>query len=104
MRFMSRAPRALAVVVGGTLTMCAVALSPRLPLSVGVGVAGAGTAQERPGGGTGSTGTPLKVLVLFQDQPSPHGATVGVNVVFDTGNSTLEGIVPIMNCDEGGTP
>src|SRR5262245_26764516 len=82
MRFVRRAPRAAAWMIGGALTM-GVAVSAPSPGewasmfgdALGIEVARAAPAVQRAPAGTGSTGTPLKVLVLLQDQQPEHSAT-----------------------------
>ncbi len=69
MRFVTRAPRFLSLLIGGAMAVWVATLSPRLPI---LDVAGAaGLPQATPA--QASTGRPLEVLFLGHDQPT-HGA------------------------------
>ncbi len=69
MRFVTRAPRFLSLLIGGAIAVWVATLSPRLPI---LDVAGAaGLPQATPA--QASTGRPLEVLFLGHDQPT-HGA------------------------------
>ena len=69
MRFVTRAPRFLSLLIGGAMAVWVATLSPRLPILDAAGAAG--LPQATPA--QASTGRPLEVLFLGHDQPT-HGA------------------------------
>ena len=69
MRFVTRAPRFLSLLIGGAIAVWVATLSPRLPIFDVAGATGLPQATPAPA----STGRPLEVLFLGHDQPT-HGA------------------------------
>jgi uncharacterized protein len=74
MRFVTRARRSVALVIGGGLVVGVATLSPRLPLTPGMEAAAPAAQEGRTA--TTSAGRPLKVLFLGHDQPQHSAAAI----------------------------
>ncbi len=70
MRFVTRAPRPLSLLIGGAIAVWIATLSPRIP---GLPIADASALAQTSAQGAAAAGRPLRVLFLGQDQP-PHPA------------------------------
>ena len=73
MRFVTRAPRSLFLLVGGAMAVWLATLSPRVP---GLPIADAASLSQTAPQPAASAGRPLKVLFLGQDQATHSAAGI----------------------------